>query len=190
MPARLHMRYRRPAPARRRFCGYFPPGPAAFSDEDLRRLTAPVLLTASEWDVFGHGQATVGRARAVWPQAETVLMAGSRHVPSEARWQEALERVGATSLPPSAASSAVDEVFYSLLFWCTIVLGCRSVTYRRGGGSARMNRGAIVCAAREKGAGLRGRIVGTKRPAIPNYSGRPDRTEGQKGLSPRHACKQ
>ena len=159
MPARLHMRYRRPAPARRRFCGYFPPGPAAFSDEDLRRLTAPVLLTASEWDVFGHGQATVRRARAVWPQAETVLMAGSRHVPSEARWQEALERVGATSLPPSAASSAVDEVFYSLLFWCTIVLGVQKRNIQ-GGRRQRANEQGRNCV---RSAGKRGGPEGTHR---------------------------
>lgn len=76
-----------------RFCCYFPEGPRTFTDEQLRRLTAPTLLVAAEHDIFGPGEATVNRARAVWPNAEAVLIRGGKHVPSAQSMQEVNQRI-------------------------------------------------------------------------------------------------
>ena len=77
------------------YCNYFPGIPRAFSDEQLCRLAMPVLLVASECDVFmfWDGQAAVDRARAVWPHADVLLLRGARHMASERRWAEATERM-------------------------------------------------------------------------------------------------
>lgn len=77
-----------------RHCDYFPEGPLAFTDDQLRRLAAPTLLVAAERDSFGPGAATAERARAVWPasQLEVELLPG-RHVGNQATMARTCQRV-------------------------------------------------------------------------------------------------
>jgi len=60
-----------------------PPRTATITDEALRAFKAPVLLIASEHDVFGPGRGTIERAQRLWPgsQCEAVLLEGHKHMP-------------------------------------------------------------------------------------------------------------
>lgn len=84
----------RAAPAPCRHCNYFPEGPVAFTNDQLRRLAAPTLLVAAQRDSFGPGAATAERARAVWPssQLDVELLPG-RHVGNRATMERTSQRV-------------------------------------------------------------------------------------------------
>ncbi|KAL4457788.1 hypothetical protein ABPG75_012653 [Micractinium tetrahymenae] len=80
-----------------RYLRQYPPRPGVPTDEQLRLLKAPVFLAAAELDVWGPGQASIDRARALWPpaQLETLLLRGARHVPSQQRMRQVIERIAA-----------------------------------------------------------------------------------------------
>ncbi|KAL4451883.1 hypothetical protein ABPG75_007545 [Micractinium tetrahymenae] len=77
-----------------RHCNYFPEGPLAFADEQLRRLAGPTLLVAAERDSFGPGAATADRARSVWPasQLKVELLPG-KHVGNKEVMAQTSQRV-------------------------------------------------------------------------------------------------
>lgn len=76
-----------------RYANYFPAIPGPFTDDQLRRLAAPTLVVGAERDVFGPGAGTLARAQAVFPRCETLLIPSSKHVPAQAKWDEAMQRI-------------------------------------------------------------------------------------------------
>lgn len=55
--------------------------PPVASDDDLRRLTMPVLVLGAADDISFPGDALVRRVSAVLPQADVEVIPGSRHCP-------------------------------------------------------------------------------------------------------------
>lgn len=64
---------------------YYPPSPGPLTDEQLRRLAAPVYLVCAEHDVWGADRRSLRHAHDVWPpgQMEAVLLPEAKHVPSQ-----------------------------------------------------------------------------------------------------------